>query len=187
MKKIFLRILIATFVICALLGIYAIVFETWNDLLGKILLSAITLFGFSIPALICSYKSDKKKAKFISYAGIAVCFIAAIIFLLFIWEIVDFNFFDVVAWKIILICIIAAFSFGHICLILLPNSKSKAESFVKYGTVILSAVLDILLLVWIIFELEVSWRLLFVLIILIALGTILTPLLNKLNSNTSKK
>lgn len=53
MKKVALKTLIITFIINAILGISIILLNLWNDITSKILLTTVTIFGFSIPCLIC--------------------------------------------------------------------------------------------------------------------------------------
>ena len=183
MKKVLLKTLITTFVVSALLGIIIIILDLWNDTTSKIFLSTITIFGFSIPGLICSTNYEKEKYKTFSLIGIITCLVSCIYTLLLIWA---SSIMDVLGdWnlKLILSCILMSSSFGHISLLLLINSNNKSAKYCKIGTVILSAVIDILLLVIIFSEKELSWKLILVLAILIVLGTVTTPLLNKLSDD----
>jgi len=177
MKKIVLKTLIFTFIISAVLGISIIFLDLWNDITGKILLSTVIIFGFSVPGLSCSTNYEKSKDKIFPMAGISTCFISCIYLLLLTW-----GFLEYLNWKFILSGILLSSSFGHISLLLLIDSKEKIVNYFKNGTIILSVIIDILLMLIIFFEIEFEWKLLAIITILIVLGTIVTPLLNKLNN-----
>ena len=185
MKKIVLKTLIFTFIISAVLGISTIFLDLWNDITGKILLSTVVIFGFSIPGLSCSTNYEKAKDKTFSIVGISTCFISCIYLLLLTWGFLEFDFFDDLNWKLILSGILLSSSFGHISLLLLIDSKEKIVNYFKNGTTILSVIMDILLMSMIFLEIEIEWKLLAIIAILIVLGTIVTPLLNKLNNKAN--
>lgn len=185
MKKIVLKTLIFTFIISAVLGISIIFLDLWNDITGKILLSTVVIFGFSIPGLSCSTNYEKAKDKTFSIVGISTCFISCIYLLLLTWGFLEFDFFDDLNWKLILSGILLSSSFGHISLLLLIDSKEKIVNCFKNGTTILSVIMDILLMSMIFLEIEIEWKLLAIIAILIVLGTIVTALLNKLNNKAN--
>ena len=185
MKKIVLKTLIFTFIISAVLGISIIFLDLWNDITGKILLSTVVIFGFSIPGLSCSTNYEKAKDKTFSIVGISTCFISCIYSLLLTWGFLEFDLFDVLNWKLILSGILLSSSFGHISLLLLIDSKEKIVNYFKNGTIILSVIMDILLMTMIFLVIEIEWKLLAIIAILIVLGTIVTPLLNKLNNKAN--
>ena len=204
MKKTFLKTLISMFVISAILGIFIILLDLWNETTSKILLSTIFIFLFSIPALACSASYEKfisikntENKKFynsgiinnekFAIGGIISCFISCIYFLLLIWKVINFSFFDDFIWKIIWSCVLISLSFGHISLISLVVSDNKNVNYFKDRTIILSLILDALLLTEIIGEISINWRFIAILAILVALGTIITPLSNKLNSKSHSK
>ena len=184
MKKIILKTLIITFIISAILGILIILLDLWNDITDKIFFTTISIFGFSIPGLACSANYEKAENKFIPIVGMITCFASGIYFILLFWGAFNSDFFDQFKWKIILTCILLSASFGHICLLLLINSTKKIINYFKKSTIALSIIIDLLLLFMIFSETELSWKLLLIIAILIVLGTIVTPLLNKLNSRT---
>lgn len=114
-----------------------------------------------------------------------ICFVSCIYFLLLIWEIFNFDFLDNLLWKFVLTCILLSISFGHICLLLLINSTEKIVKSFRNSTITLSIIMDLFLLIEIFVETELNWKLLSILAILMVLGTIVTPLLDKLNSRTN--
>ena len=114
-----------------------------------------------------------------------ICFVSCIYFLLLIWEIFNFDFLENLLWKFVLTCILLSISFGHICLLLLINSAEKIVKIFRNSTITLSIIMDLFLLIEIFVETELNWKLLSILAILMVLGTIVTPLLDKLNSRTN--
>lgn len=185
MKKIILKVLIITFFVSAILGISIIFLDLWNDITAKILFSTVILFGFSIPGLSCSTSYEKTKAKKISIVGMAICFISCIYLLLLTWDIMNFDFFSDLNWKLVFFSILFSLSLGHICLLLAIDSDDKIVCYFKNGTIIISVLLDGLLFLSIFAEIALSWKLIAMVSILIVLGTVVTPLLNKLNNKSS--
>jgi len=187
LRKIVLKTLITTFIISAILGILIIILDLWNKLTINVLLSTIIIFGFSIPGLCCSTSYEKVKNKTISTIGMSICALSCIYFLLLIWNILEFKFFDGLNWKIILSGILLSSSFGHICLLQLVDSENKSVINLKKCTIGLSIVMDILLLSIVLCDIEVSGKVLSIIAILILLGTIILPLMNKLNNKTTEE
>lgn len=185
MKKIVLITLIATFIIGALLGISMIFLDVWNEVTGNILFSTSIIFGFSIPGLACSTSYEKSKSKIFSLVGVITCVLSCLYLLALIWDILPFDLFDGLTWKIVLSSFLITSSFGHLSLLLLVNSENKVVKYFKYGTIICSVLIDVLWLLLIFAEIDVDWKVYAVLAILIVLGTIVTPLMSKLGNKTS--
>ncbi len=187
MKKGILYLLIATFSISALLGIGIIILDLWNELTLKVMLTTLTIFGFSVPALCCATLRDKTDEKVFPIIGIVTSIIGVLYTLLLLWEIIDYDFLgetDVYKWLIEFIILSA--SFGHISLMLLINSNDNTVLMTRNGTIIVSIALDFLLTFLIFipdFEDLVVWQFYAILAILIVLGTIVTPILKKARNN----
>ena len=98
MKKTILKVLIATFIISAVLGIGIVLLDLWNEVTAKILLSTVTIFSASIPGLCCSISYEKSKNVVVPQIGMIVTTISCIYFLLLVWEIITFNWSNEFAW-----------------------------------------------------------------------------------------
>ncbi len=185
MKKIILYILIATFCISAILGISIIVLDLWNDLTEKVLLTTITIFGFSIPTLCCSSLYEKKTHNTFALIGIVVCLLSGLYVVSIVWEI--FVNVDEV-FRLFLSGITLSASFAHLSLMLLINNKDEAVIGSRNATIVVSVIMDVMILfaVWI-EENFFTWQLYAIVAILIALGTIVTPILNKVRVDEEKK
>ena len=181
MKKIILKVLIATFIISALLGIGIILLDWWNEVTAKILLTTVTIFSASIPGLCCSISYEKSKNVVVPQIGMIVTTISCIYFLLLIWELITFKWASEFTWDFMSTCILLPISFGHMSLMLLIDSDDDKVNIFKIGTISLSVILNILILVEIYANIVMNWKLLVILSILIALGTIVTPLMYKLS------
>ena len=187
MKKTILKVLIATFIISAVLGIGIVLLDLWNEVTAKILLSTVTIFSASIPGLCCSISYEKSKNVVVPQIGMIVTTISCIYFLLLVWEIITFNWSNEFAWDFMSTCILLPISFGHISLMLLIDSEDSKVNIFKIGTIILAVILNVLVLVEIYANIIMNWKLLVILGILIALGTIVTPLMNKLSKPSVKQ
>ena len=87
-----------------------------------------------------------------------ICFVSCIYFLLLIWEIFNFDFLDNLLWKFVLTCILLSISFGHMCLLLLINSTEKIVKIFRNGTITLSTIMDLFILIEIFVETEINWN-----------------------------
>ena len=181
MKKIILKILIATFVISALLGIGIITFEIWNETTLKILLTTITLFAFSIPTLCCILCYEKKKNKIMPSIGMALSGITYLYILLLIWEVLGVEIFDGINYEFITLGTILSASFGHMCLVEGIQEKTNLVKYMKIGTIIGSLFIDLMIVIQVLFDIETYTKLNMIVLILVVLGTIIIPLINKLN------
>ena len=188
MKKVVLKTLISTFIIGALLGIIIIFFDLWGDITEKVLLSTAFIFCFSVSGLCCSITYEKGINKKISVIGILISIISCIYLLLLAWELIGYNLLDdYIHWKLILASFLLSFSSGHICLMLLINTEKKIVTYIKQCTILLVLLIDVLVLFELVTEIVINWKLLAILGILTVRGTIVTPLINKLNNKDDNK
>ena len=183
MKKTIFKLLIITLAIGAFLGILFIILDYWNTITLKIFLTSVIIFGFSIPGLCCSYLYEKEKIKKLSVACMIFCLLSTLYYLLVVWANITFNNTNL---KVLLSLAIICASIGHISLLLIIDSINSKIRNLKNATIFLSIILDILLLTEIIFDSSIAWQIYAILIILIALGTIVTPIIYRLNKNDSK-
>ncbi len=188
MKKILLTILAGALSVGALLGIIIILFGLWNELTGKVLATTAVIFGFSISGLCCSLLYDKGKLRIFSLISMIICLCFCLYYLTIVWGLFDITFNSLVDFhlKVVLSSIVICPSLAHISLLLLINSEEDIVAQFKYATIFASVVMDIILLVRIVYYFEVIWQLVAILGILIALGTIVTPIMYKIHKYTDK-
>ena len=186
MKKTILKTLIAVFLIGALLGICFVLFGIWNEITGRIFLSSLILFSVGIPGLACSVLYEKKTNPGTAITGMIICFLGALYFLALTWGVFDFNIFDAFKWKLMFTFIILSTSSAHISLLLLINSKKDSVQIVRNSTIIFSLIFDAILMLAIFFDVEFDWKIVVIILILIAVGSIVAALMSKLDEDNEK-
>lgn len=181
MKKNILKILIISLCISALIGIIIILTGKFGKLETKILLTTLSIFIFSIPSLCCSTVYNKNKL--LARCGIIISILANILSLSLIWNILDWTI--IIPWKFLITFFLMSNSLAHISLLSLIDSNKTAK-IVRNITITLSVIIDLIFLLILWFNIGfISARIILVLIILITLGTIISPILNKLYNKTN--
>lgn len=187
MKKNIFKILVIALVISAIFGITIIVFDLWGETTIKVLATTASIFGFSIPGLCCSTVYENDKLKKFSIAGMITCLLGCIYCLMLVWGMEFFDSIEEITWKLILSFVLLSSSFGHISLLLSIKSNDKKVSYIRLATIILSVVLDAILIFEIFSEATIEDKVISVLAILIALGTIVVPIMNKISKKDNHK
>ncbi len=189
MKKDILKLVIISLCISAFMGIIIVLSGEFGELEEKILETSCTIFGLSITGLCCSALYGKERYKSFSILGMITTLFACIWFILEIWDCLDpFLFFltsnsDFIS-RMSFTLILLTPSLAHISLILLIKNYNLTITSIKNYTILFSIILDIMILniIWELIdvhEIEFYGRLIAVLVILVTLGTIVAPILNK--------
>lgn len=196
MKKIFLKTLIGSLILSAILAILVILFGFDSDWGLKTLFTTLIVFPFSITGLCCSSISENEKVKWFSYVGIATNIIGCLMYIALIWGILDICIIfceesTELTWNLLSTFSTLSISFAHISTLLAINSTNKTVNISKKTTVIISIILDLLLLdgIWLnlIEYNEFTGKLVIILIILMVLGTVISPLLHKATKKQEQK
>lgn len=175
-KKLFLKILIASLSLSALIGIIIFLFGKFGDTEGKIVLTTLSFGASSLAGLCCSSIYPNDKLKSFSILGIATSVAFLIFSIIAIWghinNIVVKYYADTSA---------LTFTFAHISLLLLIKNTSPIVKNVLKATVFFISIVSIMLMtMWHNkIDNEFYYRLLGVFAILDTLGTIILPILNK--------
>ena len=180
--RIFLLGLAGSITLCALYGIFVVLTGSYSPLAGKIMLTTLSVGGYSLTGLCCTphlEEADYKKG--IAYAGIAVSAIG-LVYACFtnwtgfsgwsgFWVLLQFRF----------IFLTLAISIAHISLLLIIKPGNKLVAFSQRATVFVVCAVSLIVVamlikpeVWLVLT-----QLLIVLAILDALGSIVTPILHK--------
>lgn len=145
----------------------------------KLLLTTLTVGVYSLTGLCSSVLYGRKKYITFAFLGIIVSVLGFLMTVGTIWKIVDFN----GVWKSVEIFIILAFSIAHSSLLLLARSdKNLINSCITATIGFIIAVALILIYLVLAKDEVIYYRLLGVFAVLDVLGTIVTPILKKLNS-----
>jgi hypothetical protein len=182
MKKNFLMAMIISLCIGALIGIVIFLFGSFGEIEVKILGTTLIIGGYSLLGLCCSALYEKKHGNIFALLGIISALLGFIWFVGLIWSGYDFIDFDNTL-ELILTFIIVPVSLAQSSLILLINSDNKMGKMTVWATIFFIIILTLMLLiaVWNIdFDFgDFYFRLLGVVGILDVLGTIVSPILNK--------
>jgi len=182
-KKQFLRALIISLVISALIGIYLFLFGDFEDSDTRLLLTTLTVGWYSMTGLCSSVVHNRKRIKFFSLFGMIISVLGFFITVIAIWEIID----NTLIWQLVMTFVILSVMISHISLLFLVKPKSKKIRYVMSATILFIAVVTVMLILEILVESEKGeffYRLLGVFAILDVLGTISTPVLNKITKET---
>lgn len=170
-----------------LLTLVVIIFILTDSLYDEISLKLASSLGiilfFCIPGLLCARVEDKYPK--ICNIGVIASLAACVAALLFMWEVISFDYdnLEFIA-KIFAVVIIVAFSLGHISILLACDSVRPSVGTVKAITISLSVLLDLIFIYSIFIEpVDISGKWLAILYLLVTSGTIMTPLLNKLDND----
>ena len=182
-KKIFLITMIISLSISALIGVFVFLFGDFGETEFRLLMTTLTIGGYSLTGLCCSVLYEKRKLAPLALFGIVISVIGFIYTILLIWEFIDF--WDEDSWKALIIFLVLAFSTAHSCLLLLIKSNKSLVNIALSATLIFISIVALMLIIMVLNEFdlgEFSFRLLGVFAILDVLGTIITPILNKVYS-----
>lgn len=182
-KKYFLRTLVIALTISALIGIVIFIVGEFGETETRLLLTTLTIGGYSLTGLCCATNQNRNDLKYFSIIGMLVSVIGFLITIGAIWELIDFD--D--TFKAMIIFIILSVAVAHISLLLLIRPKSDNIKYSLIATIVFISLVALMLIKSTINEFndsEFYFRLLGVFSILDVLGTIATPILNRI---TEKK
>ena len=182
-KKYFLKTLITALVISALIGIYLFLFGDFEDSDTRLLLTTLTVGWYSMTGLCSSVVHSQKKFKFFSLLGMTISIIGFFMTVIAIWEIVDND----LIWRLVMTFVILSVMISHVSLLFLVKPKSKKINYLMTTTIVFIILVTVMLVVEIMIESEKSeffYRLLGVFAILDVLGTISTPVLNRMTKRS---
>lgn len=181
-KKTFLITMIVSLSISALIGIFVFLFGDFGETEEKLLLTTLTIGGYSLTGLCCSVLYEKRKFTTLALSGMVISIIGFLYTVLVIWEAIDLD--D--SWKVLIIFIVLAASTAHASLLLLIKTEKSLVNSALLATIIFISIVAFMLIILVLNEFddvgEFYFRLLGVFAILDVLGTIVTPILNKVYS-----
>jgi len=178
-KKYFLISLIAALGLSALVGIYIFLFGDAEETEMRILTTTLAIGVFSLLGLSCATLQNREGLRWLSITGVIIPIIAFIITVYGIWS--DSEIKDL--WKAAGIATTLAVGLAHVSLLLLIRIKSSKTKYVLAATILFIIIVSVMFINGILCDFEQGefyFRLLGVFAILDVLGTITTPLLNKL-------
>lgn len=171
---------IASIAGCGLCGIYVLIVGNFGELEGKVLATTASVGAAAILALAAAIPWERRRWPPIGLLGLISVAVALTLMLILIWT-------D--AWSIhrygetLLTACVLAVALPHIGLLSLARLASGFE-WIRYGTIIAIAALGglITFMIWLKSSNDEMWRLVGVLAILDACGTIATPVLHRVSA-----
>lgn len=180
-RKLFLYSLISSLSISALVAIFIFLFGNFGEIEFKLLITTLSVGGFSLTGLCSSLILAKKNLSYVAYSGILCSITGFLLSTLILWGELSEAFY----FKLLLIFIIASFSTAHSSLLLLALKNKKMVDTITVITIIFITLVA-LMLVYLVLNLdngipgEFYFRMLGVFAVLDILGTITTPIIRKL-------
>ncbi len=182
LKKVFLITMLVSLSISALIGIFVFLVGNFGYTELNILLTLLALGGYSLTSLASSALYERNKSNPLALSGVVISVVGFLYTVLGIWEIFEFN--DSRS-KLLIIFVILAASIAHASLLLLIKPCNRFVRGTLAATMVFIAIIVELLIVLVFKDFDVGdfyIRLLGVFAILDALGTFVTPILNKVYS-----
>ncbi len=182
LRKAFLWSMIVSLSLSAALGVIAIVFENFWRADEEALGTALLVGAFSMICLVCAFVLEKRRARWIMWTGVGCSLGALSIWLLIIWTNPwqwgggDWEELLVkVGTPLTTICLWSA----HLGLLILLRLTGSIQRIVRKSTLVLVAALGVTIIGVVCFEEFEEWtaKLIAVLSILGACGTVVTPVL----------
>ena len=182
MKRLALRILVASVALSALLGCWALLSGSFGKTQGQVLLTTLTVSGTSILAMACAPAWDRRSLRPLPQAGIALSIVTAALLLTAIWGEVE----GITFWKTVGTLSILSVSASHASLVSLA-SLAPARRWLKGATLFLNAALaaGLILFIWTEPTSEWVWRIVGVASILLCSGTILVPVFQRMDRGST--
>lgn len=181
-KRVFFVSLISSLSLSALVAIFVFLVGDFGETEVRLLLTTLTIGGYSLTGLCSSVLYDKRKYATFALLGILVAVIGFLVTVGAIWEIVDLK--DL--WKGVLIFITLSFSIAHSSLLLPAQSENRLINSLLSVTIIFIGVVAGMFVNLIVGEFDdfsgFYFRLLGVFAVLDVLGTIVVPVLRRAKS-----
>ncbi|MEM3074337.1 MAG: hypothetical protein QW727_00110 [Candidatus Pacearchaeota archaeon] len=133
LKRAFLISMIVSLSISALIGIIIFLLGEFGDIQTKILLTTLTIGGFSLAGLCSATLYDKQRYTLFGLLGIIVAVLGFIVTTALIWEVLGLS----NVWRFGLTLILLSFTFSHVSLLLLIDTEKGVVKFSLIGTMIL--------------------------------------------------
>jgi len=181
-KRFLLITMVSSLVVCALVGIYILLFGDWGETEMKVFSTTQIVAFFSLLGFCSSLHQNRKYFKWISIMGVFASLVGFVLTTYMIWWTMEEGQNGDV-WRAAFIAGIIAFCLAHISLMLLVKLKSRLTKYVLIATIVFILIVAGMMINAVICDFDLGdrcLRLLGVFAILDVLGTITTPLINKL-------
>ncbi len=179
-KKSFLRLLVGAIVLSAAIGIFIFLIGDFGETETKLLLTTLSVGVFSLAGLCCSSVYDRVNLQSFSKVGMVFSIVGFFLTFIAIWEFVDMDYMG----KPLAIFLVLAITTAHISLLQLIIPRSDKVHLMMKSTLILISIVSLMIIAGLLLDFEIGniyFRILGVFAILDVLGTIATPLVNRMS------
>lgn len=183
-RKLSLKIFLGFLGLTALIAIISVLSGEFGELQWKILATTLTVSAASICSMSCAAFIEKRKLLMLGLSGIVLSIIAAVLFIVGMWPEIDSDEY----WKATASVAVFAVAFAHGFLLILPELNKKLKWFQPLSVVSIGILAcQIVVAVCLDIDYEPYYRILAVVAILVALETLVIPILMKLRKGDTKK
>lgn len=185
-QKLFLQILIAALTVSALIGIYIFLAGDFGETEIRLLLTTLAIGGYSLTGLCCATIYKRESLKIFSTAGMGISVVGFLMTTGAIWEFIDID----TVWKGMIIFMILSATMAHISLLLQLRLSDSTTRQLLIATIVFVSLVAIMLTYSILNDFEEGefyYRVLGVFAILDVLGTIATPVMNRIRSTEDEE
>ena len=184
-RKLSLKVFIGFLALTAFIAIIALLSGNSDPITGKILLTCLTISGASICSMSCAaFLEKRKKPASLGFSGIALSITAAVLILIGLWP--DIR--NEPYWKFTWNAIVLGIAFAHAFLLWIPQLDRGHRWIQPLSSITLGVLaIQIIFAIWSELESEFYFRFLAVVAILLALETLVIPILMKLRKETPAK
>ena len=183
-KKMSLKCFVGFLGLTAVIAIISVLSGEFGELQWKILATTGTISAASICAMSCAAFIEKRKLLKLGLSGIILSIIAAVLVIFGLWPEIDSDAY----WKITASVAVFAVEFAHAFLLVLPQLDDRQKWFQLFSAVSIFILACLIVnAVWLEVDDEVYYRILAVAAIVVALETLVTPILMRLRKGNAQQ
>ena len=181
-KKMSLKCFVGFLGLTAVIAIISVLSGEFGELQWKILATTGTISAASICAMSCAAFIEKRKLLKLGLSGIVLSIVAAVLVIFGLWPEINSDEY----WKTTASMAVFAVEFAHAFLLVLPQLDDRQKWF-QLLSVVSIFILACLIVnaMWLEVDDEVYYRILAVVAIVVALETLVTPILMKLRKGNA--
>jgi len=183
-RKLSLRAFIGFLVATAVIAVISVLSGEFGEFQLKVLATSLTISAASVCSMSCAAFIEKKKMAALGLSGIVLAIAAAVLLIGGMWPEIKSDEY----WKTAITCVVFALAFAHAFLLILPDLDER-QAWVQLTSSVSIGALALLIVfaVWGEIDDKAYYRLLAVVAILVALQTLIVPILMKLRKGASRE
>lgn len=179
-RRLALQSFIGFLVLTALLAIFSVAVGEFGELEARLVCTSLAISLASICAMACAAHMEKRRQVALGAGGVALAVAAAVAVIAGVWTKAS----DETYWKATASLVLLAFASAHAFVLWLPD-LAPGQSWVQVAAALSIGLLAALIIggIWHQAGLETYWRLTVVVAIVVALETVVIPILTRLRGD----